>query len=1745
MNNTFRVIWSQAKEKWIVVAEKVAAKSCCPSATVGALTVVALLAAGGAAFALDPGALPTGGQITAGSGSIATSGSQMTVNQSSQQMIANWNSFNIGANAGVQFNQPNSAATALNRINDQNPSQILGSLTANGKVFLLNPAGIIFGQSARVDVGGLVASSLNMLDSDFLAGRYNFSNSGSAGSILNQGIINTMPGGVVALIAPKVTNEGSITTPSGSTLLAAGNQVSLDFKGDGLISYTIDQGAVDALADNKGLIKADGGLVVMTAKAANSLTQAVVNNSGVIEAQTLENKSGRILLLADMEHGETIVGGRLDASAPNGGDGGFIETSAAKVSFVPGRKITTLAPYGKTGEWLIDPVDIIISEAGDIRPTDIQDDLAVNNVTISTADPSGIYDGTSYTGDLWWLPSGAGNITVTDTITWSAPTTLSLIANNNIMVNNAITANNGGSLSLSAASGSITQGATGILRISGTTALNAGGNITLNNPDNDFNGAVTIASGNNVILNDTNSLLFGGASTVNGTLSLTAASFIQDAAATITGGAGAPIEIWADTIALNGAANSIRGTGSITLAPISVSRPVVIGAAGGAGDFALDATELSTLKDGFSTIRLGRNGGWNPLTISGSLSFNDPVQIYSNGAGGNITLDASAAINTNGNSLHFSGGTTDAGIFTQTAGATISAGAGTLNIYSDVIRLQGAADSISGTGALTLSPQTTSRAINIGADDAAGVFALNTTKLATLANGFSSITIGGSYTGITTLSGALSFNDRVNIYNYGFGGRITLDASAAVTTNGNNIQFLAGIGDTGAFTQTNGATINAGAGTIRIGADVITLNGAADSISGSSTISFNPFSNGRAINLGANDAAGLFALNAAEILTLKDGFSKIFIGRIDNDTSGLTVSAPLTFNDPLGLILGASAFTVNATPTVAGLLEFTGGNAVNLNASVSATGGVSFGIPVTVGANDLTVDAGTGTATFLSTLAHGGNNFTVTADNVVLGNNWTGTGTRTLQPTTTTQTIGLGTGAGSFSLSAPELGFLNYDTPASVTIGRADGTGAITGSAFTFARPLFLQGGAITQSGAWTLANTLSLKSGSNDIVLTQAGNDFGNTVTIVSGKNVSLIDANAMIFGASTVSGNLTVQTGGALTQSSNLLVTGTTSITAGANDVTLNNALNDFGGAVAVVSGKNITLLDANDMTLSTVTSTGLVDIATKTGDLTLTGTIATNDATVNAIKLNAGKDAAAGTATGGNIIVSGGTVSYGGGGSATLYSGSVAGSAGLSTLVGSGTGRFRYNSDEAVSNYTTALLAGTNAVYREQPTLTVTPGTATITYGDATPAFTATYGAYANGDTSPGTVTGTATWTIGGTTSTGGKLVAGAHEVDYNSGLVSSLGYGFTNNGASSNELTVNKKDLNVSGLTASDKTYDGTTTAALGGTAAVTPVAGDIVNIGGTATGLFADKNAGDTKAITVSGNSISGADSDNYNLIQQSGLTADISKADLSVTASDATKTYGQTPVLTAFTSSGLQNGETIGSVTLASAGTSATAGVAGSPYAITASNATGGTFSTGNYTITYHNGSLTVTPAAADNTTQPTPVQPPLPESQLADSTTNITTVTPPAAAISLTPPALTIGNEGTASSGRTTHEGNAGGTNTGIVGLSNGITIQLVSQPTSNSAGVVTVAVPNVLARPGSSFSFPLPEQVSTVGERGGEVKVSLANGDPLPVWLRYMPESRTFVATDVPAGSMPITAIVAVGSRVWTVEIDKFENL
>ncbi|WP_258001196.1 YDG domain-containing protein [Janthinobacterium sp. ROICE36] len=367
----------------------------------------------------------------AGQATINGAPGATVINQGSQNAVINWANFNINKGESVQFVQPNRNAVALNRVLGSDGTTILGNLSANGKVFIVNPNGVLFGQGASVNTAGLVASTLDISNSDFMSGKYQFSGNGT-GKVLNQGSINA-PGGYVALLGANVSNEGTIQARLGSVALAAGRAITLDVAGDGLLNVAVDQGAVGALVKNGGMIKADGGSVVLTAQAAGDLLKTVVNNTGVIEAQTIDTRGGTIKLLGDMQTGTVNAGGTLDASAPGGGNGGFVDTSAAHVKIDASLKVTTASAKGMSGTWLIDPTDFNIAvSGGDMTGTFLSNSLKSGNVQIQSVSGAG---GTQ------------GNINVNDNVNWSA-NKLTLTAQNNININKAMRGSGTASLAL-------------------------------------------------------------------------------------------------------------------------------------------------------------------------------------------------------------------------------------------------------------------------------------------------------------------------------------------------------------------------------------------------------------------------------------------------------------------------------------------------------------------------------------------------------------------------------------------------------------------------------------------------------------------------------------------------------------------------------------------------------------------------------------------------------------------------------------------------------------------------------------------------------------------------------------------------------------------------------------------------------------------------------------------------------------------------------------------------------------------------------------------------------------------------------------------------------------------------------------------------------------------------------------------------------------------------------------------------
>ena len=183
MNHIYRLVWSHVLAAWVAIAESGSGRGKSSSRKLKFVIAPSLTLYA----ALTPAA-PLDGLVVSGVGHIATSGATTTIQQATQNLSLSWKSFDVAAHETVNFAQPSSSAIAVNRIADINGSQILGKVNANGQVYLINPNGILFGQDAQVDVGSLVASTLDINDASMGSNARLFSGTG-AGKIVNQGTI--------------------------------------------------------------------------------------------------------------------------------------------------------------------------------------------------------------------------------------------------------------------------------------------------------------------------------------------------------------------------------------------------------------------------------------------------------------------------------------------------------------------------------------------------------------------------------------------------------------------------------------------------------------------------------------------------------------------------------------------------------------------------------------------------------------------------------------------------------------------------------------------------------------------------------------------------------------------------------------------------------------------------------------------------------------------------------------------------------------------------------------------------------------------------------------------------------------------------------------------------------------------------------------------------------------------------------------------------------------------------------------------------------------------------------------------------------------------------------------------------------------------------------------------------------------------------------------------------------------------
>lgn len=563
------------------------------------LTSVAAVALGASPSIAVAG--PQGGQTVAGSANISQNGTKTDIHQHSNKAILDWRSFDVTAQEHVEFHQPSSGAIALNRINDAKASQIDGRLTANGHVMLINPNGVVFGASSQVDVGSLTATTADIDNNDFMAGRLDFKQAGNLdAAIVNHGSITVKEMGLVNFVAPRVENHGVIHAKLGKVQLAAADTFAIDMAGDGLLQVAITDEQAQKLSRNTGRITAEGGMVALTATHARSIVDSLVDNSGIIEAHSMTKVGGKIILggantkvfgtlnaNGKTGGGEILIGGDYQGKAienvqnakitevsntavitanatdqghggkvivwadgatrfegvieakggTNSGDGGFVEVSGKKYLEYAG---DVDLRGDNLGTLLLDPDDIDIV-AGVANPGEFADDL------------------------IAFSENGGGTSTLSaDTLSGrlSANANVILQANNTIDVNAAINSTGSGDLTLE---------------------TGAGGTITVNNAINVNTGDLTLKADE--------------------------------------------IDIF----------SSLSGSGDIQLTSADVTQEIEIGSTD-AADLNLTATELAFLQDGWNQITLGSNTHTGRIDITDAISFSDHVNFLNTSNDATITV---------------------------------------------------------------------------------------------------------------------------------------------------------------------------------------------------------------------------------------------------------------------------------------------------------------------------------------------------------------------------------------------------------------------------------------------------------------------------------------------------------------------------------------------------------------------------------------------------------------------------------------------------------------------------------------------------------------------------------------------------------------------------------------------------------------------------------------------------------------------------------------------------------------------------------------------------------------------------------------------------------------------------------------------------------------------------------------------------------------------------------------------------
>ncbi|MES2499493.1 MAG: filamentous hemagglutinin N-terminal domain-containing protein, partial [Pseudomonadota bacterium] len=1187
MNHCYRLVFNKSTQVWQVVSE--IAKSHSKSAAIVLLPILSIFSNINAWADTAQNALPTGGQVVSGQSTITQNANQLNIVQGTQKSIINWNTYNIGANAQVNYQQTNDSAISLNRVTSGNPSEIFGKLNANGQVWLINPNGVLFGKSAQVNVGGIVASTLNIADEDFLNGKYQFT--GNAGSVVNMGSIVASNGGYVAMLAPEVRNEGVISAMQGTVAMAAGNAMTLDFNGNGLINVQVDSASVNTLVENKHLIQVGNGQVLMSAKAADGLITSVINNSGKIEANSMINdggvirlagaktvinsgeisatsasqKGGIVHLLGD--HVGVFDKGSIDVSGKNGGGtilvGGDYQGKNANIqnatkTFID-QDATLTADATETGDggrvivWADDVARYygsVSAKGGAISGNggfvEISGKRLLNflgNVDLSAANGVG--------GNLLLDPL---NITLsnndTNTLGFTAGSDNTQAFTEDAGLNSVFNVGSGGSFSGISAGSTITLQATNdIIVASAFNVFTATGSVN-----------------NNLVLEANRNIKVDTALTLDGTGALTIKA---DADGNSVGDVTIDAAIITNTGGVNLSGANVTGTaaGSIT----------TTGAADGSGGNvnisaknAINiAAAINTTAGLSSNGTAGRHAGNITLTTDGAISVNS------------ITANGGSAVGTGSGSINQSGG--NAGSISLTANRGIS----TNSIQA-----------VAGNGSSTNGNGGNSGSIVIANQDAVEDATGDIAIVGTLRISAGS----GSGTGLGGTASNISITNQANVGNIA---TANLDTKGLQKTNSGNISIASegNVTVTGTIdTSPNNAAAEARgthAGNVTIVGVNRTITGAVTANGGRSIFTENQFGgNAGVVSITGTGTLSTAAISARVGLTSGTGIAGLAGSVI---LSGSQVTTTAIDTSPIGNGIGGSVniITTGGGDSTIASINAENFGAININNSDRLTV-----IGVIQGTGAIVTKSGTGS------LIYAGEN-TYTGGTVVEAG-----------------VLQIGNGATGGSLVATG-GVINDATVvfnrsnAHAYAGVISGTGIVEkdgAGEFTFAGGNTYSGatniktGTLKSSSAISNVSAVNISSGAtldlnnlNEIVgsIAGAGQIVMGTADLTSGGN----NASTLFSGTiSGTNGSFNKTGTGTLTLSGNNTYTGVTNVQDGTLSVAHANALGTVTNGTNVASGKT---LNVNDVALAAETIT-LANIATLTGTdaAIVTGTVSAGD-------------------------------------------------------------------------------------------------------------------------------------------------------------------------------------------------------------------------------------------------------------------------------------------------------------------------------------------------------------------------------------------------------------------------------------------------------------------------------------------------------------------------------------------------------